>query len=114
MRRAAALLAVAACATAALAASASSATTRSIKIGDDYFERSTGVPTVTVKARTRVTWRWVGESAHDVRVSKGPVKFKSKVQTEGTYSRLMTRRGTYKIYCDIHGAKDQSMVLRVK
>ncbi|MEY2441871.1 MAG: hypothetical protein QOJ46_1297 [bacterium] len=109
------LLAVIACgAAAALAGSASSASTRSIKIGDNYFVRSSGVPTVTVSARTRVTWRWAGESAHDVRVSSGPVRFHSKVQTTGTYSRVMTRRGTYRIFCEIHGAKDQSMVLRVK
>jgi plastocyanin len=107
------LLAVATCGgLAALAGPASSAS--SVKIGDNYFVRASGVPTVTVSARTRVTWRWTGESAHDVQVSSGPVKFHSKVQVKGTYSRLMTRRGTYKIYCDIHGAKDQSMVLRVR
>jgi plastocyanin len=109
------LLAVAACGAAgALAGSASSAATSSVKIGDNYFVRASGVPTVTVKANRRVTWRWAGESAHDVRVSRGPVKFHSKVQTTGTYSRVMTRRGTYRIYCEIHGAKDQSMILRVQ
>ena len=113
MRRAfAAVAAAATCAT--LAASATSAGTRSIKIGDNYFVRPSGVPVVTVTRNTRVTWRWTGSSTHDVRVSSGPIKFHSKVQTEGTYSRLMTRRGTYKIYCEIHGASDQSMVLRVK
>ncbi len=113
MKRAiAALIALAACAT--LAAVAESATTRSIKIGDNYYVRPSGVPVVTVTRNTRVTWRWTGDSLHDVRVSSGPVKFKSKVQTSGTYSRTMTRRGTYKIYCEIHSASDQSMVLRVK
>ncbi len=116
MRRALGIvLAVAACgAAAALAGSASSATTRSIKVGDNYFVRSSGVPAVTVAAKTRVTWRWTGDSAHDVRVSSGPIRFHSKVQTSGTYSRVMTRKGTYRIYCEIHGPKDQSMVLRVK
>jgi plastocyanin len=99
---------------AALAGSARSATTRSIKIGDNYFVRSSGVPTVTVTRNTKVTWRWTGNAPHDVIVSSGPVKFKSKTQTEGTYSRKMTRRGTYKIFCQIHGPSDQSMVLRVK
>jgi plastocyanin len=110
-----ALAAVAAVATGAtLAAPATSAGTRSIRVGDNYFVRSSGVPVVTVTRNTRVTWRWTGSSTHDVRVSSGPVKFHSKVQTEGTYSRRMTRGGTYKIYCEIHGAKDQSMVLRVR
>jgi plastocyanin len=105
-------LALAACAT--LATSATSATTKSIKIGDNYFVRPSGVPVVTVTRNTRVTWRWTGDSPHDVIVSSGPVKFKSKTQTEGTYSRTMTRRGTYKLYCQIHSAQDQSMVLRVR
>lgn len=113
MKRVLALtLAAAVCGT--LAASATSATTRTIKVGDNYFFRSTGVPTVTVTVNTRVTWRWAGESAHDVRVSSGPIKFKSKIQETGTYSRTMTRRGTYKIFCEVHGASDQSMVLRVR
>jgi plastocyanin len=98
----------------ALAAPGLSASTRSIKIGDNYFVRPSGVPVVTVARNTRVTWRWTGDSPHDVRVSSGPIKFHSKVQTAGTYSRLMTRRGTYKLFCEIHSASDQSMVLRVR
>lgn len=113
MRRALAIAAaVATCGT--LVAGADSATTKSIKIGDNYFVRPRGVPVVTVTRNTRVTWRWTGDSTHDVRVSRGPVKFHSKVQTSGTYSRTMTRRGTYRIFCEIHSASDQSMVLRVK
>lgn len=113
MRRAVAgVVAVATCAT--LAATVLSAAARSIKIGDNYFVRPSGVPVVTVARNTRVTWRWTGDSLHDVRVSSGPIRFHSKVQMTGTYSRVMTRRGTYKIFCEIHGPKDQSMVLRVK
>ena len=104
--------AVAACGM--LAAPAQTAPTRSIAIGDNYFVRPSGVPTVTVKKGTRVTWRWTGDSLHDVDVSRGPIKFHSKVQTEGTYSRIMSRRGTYKLFCQVHGPADQSMVLRVK
>lgn len=99
---------------ATLAASAASAPSRSIKIGDNYFVRPRGVPVVTVTRGTRVTWRWTGSAVHDVRVSRGPIRFSSKVQTEGTYSRIMSRRGTYRIFCEIHGATDQSMVLRVR
>ena len=113
MRRALAFAAaVATCGT--LATPGLSATTKSIKIGDNYFVRPSGVPIVAVTRNTRVTWRWTGDSAHDVKVSSGPIKFKSRVQTEGTYSRTMTRRGTYRIFCQIHSASDQSMVLRVR
>ena len=110
MKRAlAVMVACATCAT--LAAVASSATTRSIKIGDNYFVRSSGVPVITVTRNTRVTWRWTGDSLHDVRVSSGPVKFKSKVQTSGTYSRTMRRAGTYTIVCRVHSG--MKMRLRV-
>ena len=109
-----ALLAAAACACAALAAPASTATTRTVKVGDNYFVRDGSAPTVTVTRNTRVRWTWVGDSVHNVVVSKGPVKFRSKRMTSGTYARTMTRRGTYKIFCEFHGAGDQSMTLRVK
>jgi plastocyanin len=109
-----ALLGLAAAMFAALAAPASTATTRSIKIGDDYFVKDHASITVTVKRNTKVKWLWRGDSPHNVTVSRGPVRFKSKTMTEGSYARVMTRRGTYAIYCTIHGRDDQSMTLKVK
>ena len=108
------LLGLAAVMFAGLAAPASTATTRSIKIGDDYFVKDHASITVTVKRDTKVKWLWRGDSPHNVTVSRGPVKFKSKTMTEGSYARIMTRRGTYAIYCTIHGRDDQSMTLKVK
>jgi plastocyanin len=113
VRRAPALAAAAA-ACAVLAAPASTATTRNVKIGDNYFVRDGSAPTVTVSRDTRVKWLWRGNSPHNVHVTKGPVTFKSKTMTEGSFSRLMTRAGTYKIICTIHGSSDQSMTLRVR
>jgi plastocyanin len=106
------LLAIVACAV--LAADAWGVTTRTIKIGDNYFVRDGSAPTVTVKRDTRVTWRWAGNSPHNVTVRTGPVRFHSTTKTTGTYVKRLTRRGTYKIYCSIHGAADQSMTLVVK
>ena len=108
------LLVVATGACAALAATASSATTRTVKVGDNYFVRDGAKPTVTVTRLTRVRWTWVGDSVHNVVVSRGPVKFRSKRMTSGSYTRTMKTRGTYRIFCEIHGAADQSMILRVK
>jgi len=112
MRRALASLLAAACA-APLAVTAANAAS-SINVGDNYFVRKSGVPTVSVARNARVTWRWVGDSAHNVVVTRGPVKFRSRTQTNGTYSRKMTRRGTYRIVCELHGPSDQSMVLKVR
>ena len=91
------------------------AATKTVKVGDNWFVRSSGVPTVTVKKGTTVKWNWVGKKAHNVHVTKGPATIPaSKVQSKGTYSRKFTKKGTYTIICDVHGAKDQSMKLVVK
>ena len=90
------------------------AATSTVKVGDNWFVRSSGVPTVTVKRGDTVRWRWVGDAPHNVTVRSGPTKFKSRTQTSGSFSKRLTRKGTYRIICTIHGASDQSMVLRVR
>jgi plastocyanin len=96
----------------ALAATALAAT-MSVKVGDNYFVRSKGVPTVTVSRNTTVKWNFSGDSPHNVTVSKGPVKFHSATKDSGSFRKKLTRRGTYTIYCSIHGAGDQKMKLVV-
>jgi plastocyanin len=104
---------IAATALCALAATALAAT-KTVKIGDNYFVRSKGVPTVTVSLNTTVKWNFSGDSSHNATVSKGPVKFHSPTKSSGSYSKKLTRRGTYTIYCSIHGAGDQKMKLVVE
>jgi plastocyanin len=104
---------IAAAAVCALAATAFAAT-RSVKVGDNYYVRASGVPTVTVSKGTVVTWHFRGQNAHTVSVKRGPVRFSSSVKSSGSYRKKMTRRGTYTIYCKIHGASDQRMKLVVK
>ena len=88
------------------------AATRSVKVADDYFVRKGSVPTVTVKKGTKVTWRWTGKDLHNLAVTKGPVKFRSSFKSSGTYSKRVTRTGTYTIVCTIH-QPDMAMKLRV-
>ena len=45
-------------------------------------------------------------------VTKGPVKFRSSFKDSGTYSKRLTRTGTYTIVCSIH-QPDMKMKLRV-
>ena len=87
---------------------------RSIKVGDDYYVRPSGVPTVTVSKGTTVKWNFRGSNPHSVTVSRGPAKFNSGVKSSGSYKKKMTKRGTYTIYCTVHGASDQKMKLKVK
>ena len=95
-------------------ASVAMAATRSVKVGDDYYVRPSGVPKVTVSKGTIVKWNFRGNNPHTVTVSKGPAKFNSGVRFSGSYRKKMKRRGTYRIYCVIHGASNQSMKLVVK
>ena len=88
------------------------AATRSVKIGDDYFVRKGSAPTVTVKKGTTVTWRWAGKDMHNIAVTKGPAKFRSSFKSSGTFSKRVTRTGTYTIVCTIH-QPDMAMKLRV-
>lgn len=90
------------------------AATRTVKVGDNYFVRSSGKPTVKVRKGTTVRWTWVGKDAHNVVVTKGPRKFRSSIQKDGVFKKKMRKRGTYQIYCSVHGASDQSMKLVVK
>ena len=109
------LLLVPALATAALAVGVPAAdSAREVKVGDNYFVRDGGVPTVTVSKGTKVKWVWKGRSLHNVKVTKGPVKFGSSSMTRGSYSRAMKKKGTYTIVCTVHGASDQKMKLVVK
>ena len=105
------VLAAAGAALAVFAASAPSATR--VKVGDNYFVRSSGVPTVTVSKGTRVRWVWAGNDLHNVKVKRGPVKFTSSSKTSGSYSKKLRRRGTYTIVCTVHGGRDQKMKLIV-
>ena len=107
------LVALALSALAALAGTALAAT-RSVKVGDNYYVRASGVPKVTVSKGTTVRWRFTGDNPHTVTVSRGPVKFNSGVRSSGSYRKKMRRRGTYTIYCTIHGPSDQKMKLVVK
>ena len=103
MRRALALVAALAVASPAVAA------TKRVNVGDDWFGRSGATPTVTVKKNDTVKWVWVGDSSHNVFVTKGPVKFKSPLKSGGTWSKRITRRGTYKIICTLHPGMEMTL-----
>jgi plastocyanin len=80
-----------------------------VRVGDNYFSPSS----LTVARGTRVTWSFSGDDAHNVTVTKGPVRFRSPTRSSGTYSRRMRKPGTYRIVCSIHAGK-QRMRLTVR
>ena len=99
-------------AAAALAVPALAATTRTVRVGDDYFVRKGTHPTVVVRRGDTVKWIWRGRVVHNVYVLSGPRRFHSRTMVKGSYSHRMTRRGLYSIVCTIHSGMD--MRLRVR
>jgi plastocyanin len=85
-----------------------------ITVGDNFFVRERGTPTVTVRRGDTVAFRFRGDSPHNVVVTRGPRRFRSPVRVSGTYRRSMATAGSYTIVCTIHGAADQRMTLRVR
>jgi plastocyanin len=85
------------------------AATKSVQVKDNKFVAKS----ITVKKGTTVKWVWKGEAPHDVAVTKGPAKFKSSVKTSGSFSKKLTKKGTYSIVCTIH-APGMKMTIKVK
>jgi plastocyanin len=86
---------------------------RSIKVGDDFFAREGAAPAISVARGTRVTFRWKGSSLHNVHARTGPRTFRSTYKRRGTYSQVLGRAGTYRVYCDIH-APDMRITITVR
>jgi plastocyanin len=84
------------------------AATRSVTVGDNFFRAKS----LTVRKGTTVTWTWRGKVKHNVTVRQGPVKFKSGTKARGTYSKRLTKAGTYRIVCTIHPG--MAMTLKVR
>jgi plastocyanin len=85
------------------------AATKTVQVKDNKFVASS----LTVSKNTTVKWVWKGKAPHNVVVTKGPVKFKSSVKLKGSYSKKLTKKGTYSILCTIH-APGMKMTVKVK
>ena len=106
------LAVLAAVASSAALAAPAVAATKTVTVGDNYFVRRGTPPTITVTRGTTVKWIWRGSAPHNVVATRGPVLFRSSVKSSGSYSRRMTRAGTYRIVCTIHSG--MRMTLRVR
>jgi plastocyanin len=95
-----------------VAAAQALAASRSVRVGDDFFIRH-GHHTITVRHGSRVTFRWVGSKVHDVHAKKGPVHFRSRVMTSGSFTTKLRRRGRYLVVCDIH-PRTMRLTIRVR
>ena len=84
------------------------AATRTIEVDDNVFAPKS----LTVKKGTTLNFKWVGDAPHNVKTTKGPQSFGSKVQRSGTYKVKVRKAGAYTIVCTIHPG--MNLALRVK
>jgi plastocyanin len=72
--------------------------TKTVSVKDNVFAPKS----LSVKKGTTIRWVWKGKAPHNVHVTKGPQKFTSPVKTKGSYSRKLTKKGSYTMVCTIH------------
>ena len=82
--------------------------TRTVGVKDDFYSPRS----LTVSRNTTVRWKWSADGRHNVVVLRGPLKFRSKLVRSGSYSKKLTRRGTYRIVCTVHS--EMTMSVRVR
>lgn len=89
---------------------ATAAKTVKVKVVDNAFSKKK----LTVKRGTKVKWVWSNtQHPHNVTVVSGPRKFSSKTQTKGSFTKKLTKKGTYKIVCTLHSSV-MKMTIKVK
>ena len=94
------------------AGGAEAAASTKVTVGNNFFS-----PTAkTVAKGTRVKFKWVGGTAHDVKLRKGPGKKFDSGRTSArgvNLTKKFKKRGTYKIICSIH-PDEMKLKLKVK
>src|SRR3712207_1630692 len=92
------------------------AATKSVKVGDNYFVRASGVPTVTINKGDRVKFNFAGDDPHNVKgVGIGLGKGCRQARSSGSCrSPRLNKRGTFTLFCEIHGKGDQRMRLKIR
>ena len=85
------------------------AASRTVKIKDNFFSPAS----LSVSKGTTVTWRWAGSNPHNVTVTSAPRgvrHFHSTTKTSGTFARTLSRAGTYRFMCTVHGFRMKIVV----
>jgi plastocyanin len=89
---------------------------KKIEVADNFYNPKK----LTVNLRSKITWVWTDASAdvHDVKLISAPKGFK-KFQTEPasagfTYSKTLTKPGTYKFICTFHEEDNMRMTIIVR
>lgn len=79
-------------------------------LSDDVFSPSAK----TISKGTKVTFKWKGESPHDVIATKnGKRYFTIGIRSSGTVTKTFRSKGTYKLICSIH-TPDMKATIKVR
>jgi plastocyanin len=85
--------------------------TRTVSVRDSFFSPKT----LKVRKGTTVRWVWRGtRMPHNVVSRRGaPQRVDSgRVKKRGSYSKRLTRKGLYRIHCEIHPGMTMSIRVR--
>lgn len=77
-----------------------------VEVDDNFFRPET----IRITTGETVTWRWVGNIAHNV-IHDGPDEFRSKTQTKGTFEHTFDSPGEYDYVCTLHTGMDGTVVV---
>ena len=70
-----------------------------IDVGDLFFRRAN----VTMAAGGTLTWRFSGDTLHNITLANGPRGFSSPNLSQGrTYRKKLSVPGTYQLFCGLH------------
>lgn len=99
-------------AAALVAAAASGVTTAAgagatVTVKDNRFSPSY----LSVTKGARVLFVWKGKALHDVKGS-GPASFCSSLQSKGSFSVKLTKKGTYGVVCTVHPGMRMTLKVR--
>ena len=73
-----------------------------VSIVDNAFVRGREQPRLTVRRGTIVTWRWRGQSSHNVTVRSGPERFRAATRSRGVFRHRLSQPGVYRFACTLH------------
>lgn len=80
------------------------AANKTVRVADDVFKAKI----VTINKGNTVTWRWVGNSPHNVKFAN----FGSPLRANGTYRHTFKKRGTFRYRCTIHSGMTGKVIVQ--
>ena len=79
-----------------------------VVVGDRFFAR----PNIEVRKGAEVEWDFKGGELHNVTLANGPVAIGSpNLDDDRTFTRRMSRKGTYRLFCALHPVQMQERVV---